>query len=785
MTRYDTWLSTVALSALAVAAPAFGQATSTPAAATLHSAATPTANEGNTTQNAVTNNGQLEDIVVTAERRSTDVQHTALAITALSGDEVTRGGGISAASLVSAVPGLGVTTATPIQNIFIRGVGGGVINNYGDPAVSYNIDGVYIQRPFGGPSGTYYDLDRIEVLKGPQGTLYGRNATVGAINVITKAPKFEFGGGAGIEFGNYGDLQTNGALNIPLSDTVATRFAFKTNQHDGYLTNGYNDARSVAGRASILFKPNSDLSLRITGDYFHDTSKGPQVIFIYQKDDSQKFTDPGNPWFGLQLPPCTVPIQCPTIPTTYLTNPIPVAGSDAFTNNKVFSLKAQLDYDLGPATLTVIPAYVDSDIAFRTYTGGYVSNTRFLSHQYSLEARLGSTGAGPLKWVVGGFYYGERMNAYNDFSQPQGFVVFNVPHQNDTSYAFFGQATYSLTQSLRVTGGLRWTGEKKSQDGYSLISNVPAAACTGGGATLEPGPEIPQRCRLINTGGTKETNVTWKAGVEFDAGPRSLIFANVSTGFKAGGLFLGAPPNTYRPEHLTAYQVGAKNRFLDNKLQVNLEAFYWDYKDQQVYSFANVRPAGFANYPINEDGWLKGVEAEVVLLPTTNDRISANIVYEDGKYTRYTNPGATLFIPPATTIVVVPASTLTNVARPAIPKWNGTVSYQHTFDLSSGADLVFGANAHFESGAWFDLTHRANSYRAGYAMIDGSLTYNASDDKWSVSLFVNNVTNKAVIYGGTALVYNKSSAYSPPNPNAWTVSIYPPRTYGVRLSAKF
>lgn len=768
--KIDTrWLGTVALGALAFATPAFGQA------AAASQAATPTTGDGS----------GIKDIIVTAERRTNDVQHTALAITALSGDELTRVGATNAMSLISAVPGFGVSNTAQLQTIFIRGVGGGQVNNYGDPAVSYSVDGAYIQRPYGGPSGTYYDLDRVEVLKGPQGTLYGRNATVGAMNVITKAPRFEFGDDVGAEFGNYGDFQANGALNIPLSDTVATRFAFKVNQHDGYLTNGRNDAKSVAGRASILFKPRDGLSLRITADYFHDTPKGPQQIFIYQQSDSQKFTVPDSPWFGLQLPPCAVTIRCPTLPTTFLTTPIPAAGVDPFTDNKVYSLKADLEYDLGPATLTVIPAYVNSNIAFRSYTGGYESNVSMLARQYSLETRLGSSGSGPLKWVVGAFYYAERARAHTDFSQAQGFIEFNVPHQNDTSYAVFGQATYSLTHSLRLTGGLRWTKEEKSQDGYTLLPNVPAATCTGSGATLEPGPEIPLRCHLVNTGGISDTDVTWKAGVEFDAGPRSLLYANVSTGFKAGGLFPGAAPNTYLPEHLTAYQIGSKNRFFDNRLQLNLEAFYWDYKDQQVYSTTNVLPAGLASRPVNEDGWLEGVEVELVVALTRHDRFSANLVYEDGKYTRYTNPGASFFIPPATTIVVVPASTLTNVARPAIPKLNGTVSYEHTFDLAKGADVVFGASSHFESGAWFDLTHRADSYRDAYAMVDARLTYNAPEGKWSIGLFVNNITNKAVVYGGNSVIFQKSLAYVPPNANAWSVSIYPPRTYGIRASARF
>lgn len=728
---------------------------------------------------------QIEDIIVTAERRTTDVQHTALAITALAGGDLMNSGVNSAAGLVAAVPGVAVNTNIPIQNIFIRGVGGGIVNNYGDPAVSYNVDGVYIQRPFGGPSGTYFDLDRVEILKGPQGTLYGRNATVGAANVITRAPTFDFGGNIGGEFGNYGNVQTNGALNLPISDTVATRFAFKTNYHDGYLTNGFNDARSVAGRASILFKPNSDLSLRVTADYFHDTSKGIQTIFIYQANNNQKYTVPGNPWFGTKPPGCAITIQCPTIPSTYLTTPFGVTGNDANNDNKVWSVKAELNYNLGPATLTVIPAYVDSDINYRFYSGGFVGDAIYRSKQYSLEARLASNNDGPLKWVAGAFYYAERQNSSNQFLQPSGFFVFSVPHQKDTSYAFFGQATYSITDSFRLTGGLRYTNEVKSQDGTTLVVNVPPPTCLAAGATLVPGPEIPPRCQVLNSGRLSASNVSWKAGVEFDAGSRSLLYANVSTGFKAGGLYMGAPPNTYRPEKITSYQIGTKNRFFDNKLQVNLEAFYWDYRDQQIYTFANVRPAGFASYPVNANGWLKGVELNVVALPTPNDRVTIDLVYEDGKYTKYDNPGATLFIPPATNIVIVPASTLKNVERPAIPKLNGTVSYQHTFDISSGGNVAFNVSAHFETGAWFDLTHRRNSYRDAYAMGDARLTYNAPEDKWSVTAFVNNFTNAAVVYGGSSLIYSRSAAYVPPNPDAWTVSIFPPRTYGLRFNANF
>lgn len=727
----------------------------------------------------------IEEVVVTAERRTTDVQHTPLAITAITGDSLAKSGAVSATDLVQRVPGVAINTNIPQQNVFIRGVGGGVVNNFGDPAVAYNVDGVYIARPYGGPSAAFYDLDRVEILKGPQGTLYGRNATVGAVNVITKAPTFEKEGAVGFEFGNYNDVQSSGMINLPLSDSVAVRFAFKSNKHDGYLTNGYNDADSFSARASLLYKPNDAFSLRVTADYFRDTSKGQQSIFIYQGSNSQKFTDPGNPWFGTQLPPCSIAIQCPVMPSSYLSTLVPVGGADPSNDNKVYSLRGELTYNFGGAELTVVPGLVISDIKGRFYTGGFTGDTDYYAKQYSLEARLASRGDGPLKWLLGAFLYKEDQDAFNQFYQPQGYATFIVPNQIDKSWALFGQATYSFTDRLRGTVGLRYTKEDKTQDGVSILPNVSAGLCTGAGGTVLPGPEIPQRCQVSSVGSTSADNVSWKVGLEFDITPSSLLYANISTGFKAGGLHMGSAPNSYLPERITSYQIGSKNRFFDNRLQLNGEVFYWDYKDQQIYTFQNIAPIGFASFPVNADGWLAGAELNSVFLLTSNDRFGLDVVYERGQFSKYVNPGATLHIPGGPTIVISPAQTFIDAERPAIPKWNGTFSYAHTFELSGGANFVLEGNTHFESGAWFDLAHRTNSYRGGYSLENVSLTYNDADHRWSATLFVNNVTNKAVIYGGSSLTYTKSAAYAPPNTDAWAVTIYPPRTFGIRISAKF
>lgn len=729
----------------------------------------------------------LEEIIVTAERRSTDVQDTALAITALPAVQLERSGVNSAFGLTALVPGVTMNSNQPIQNIFVRGVGGGITNNYGDPAVAFNIDGVYIQRPFGGPSGTFFDLDRVEVLKGPQGTLYGRNATVGAINVVTRLPTPRLEGSVGGEVGNYGNVQANGAINLPLSERLALRAAFKTNQHDGYLTNGYNDADSVAARLSLLYQPSDATSLRVSADYFHDTPRGPQTVFIYQASDGQKYTVPGNPWFGLELPPCAVAIQCPTMPSSFLplASRYPVAGSDAFVDNTMYNLRAELNVEFAAGTLTVLPAYVSTDAEFRYYSGGFLSNTDYAADQYTLEARFASNADSDVSWLVGAFAYAERMDSFNEFNQPQGFLSSWVPNQKDDSYALFGQVTYPVTDVLRLTGGLRFTTEEKSVDGETFLVNVPPPTCLAARGSLVPGPEVPPRCRIPNAGSTDEDNVSWKAGIEYDLAAESLLFATVSTGFKAGGLYFGTPPNTYRPEQLTSYQLGSKNRFFDQRLQLNLEVFLWDYEDQQVYTFANIRPAGFANYPVNADGWVRGAELNLIAAPTDKDRFTLDLVYLQGEFEEYVSPGATLVIPPSTVITIVPPATFRDTDRPNTPTWNGTVSYERRLTLSGGGQLLFNLSSHFESDTSFDIARRRFSDRDAYHMEYARFTYVHPDNRFSVTAFVDNLADEDVFYASTTGVWSKSVTYAPPNPNAWAVSIYPPRTYGLRFDINF
>lgn len=714
---------------------------------------------------------QLEEVVVTAERRSTDVQRTPVAITAVAGEALERAGVINPVGLQNMVPGLSLTGGNSFPNVSVRGVGGGTVNSYGDPAVAFNVDGIYIGRAFG-PNASFYDLDRVEVLKGPQGTLYGRNATVGAINVISKRPTFKFEGEANLQVGNYDDREFGGAVNLPLSDKVASRLAFKRVTHDGYLTNGYDDADNVAARGQLLIEPSAELSILLGIDYFHDGSKGPGNIALYAGGVNQRYLDPGNPWYGLPAPPAG-----PAHAVTFTNAVVPVFGDDGYVDNDQTTLRAEVNWDLGFAKLTVLPAFVKTKANFRNYLTGFSSDIRSDTDQYSTEARLASQNEGKLKWLLGAFYFDEKQETLNSFLQAPGYFQFVVPHQLDKSYAVFGQATYSLSDAVRVTGGLRYTWENKSQDGFTDFPGLPTCP--------SPGFRTPDgRCRFGNTGDLTFEKVNWKLGVEWDVGERSLLFANVSTGFKAGGFFMGLAPNTYRPEKITAFQAGSKNRFLDNRLQINADVFYWDYKDQQIPTFANIQPAGFAVRPVNADGWLAGTEINLTYLVADNDRVGLDVLYERGRFARYDVPAVTITLPNGFALPIVAPKTYRDYPRTNLPEWSVSLNYQHKWKLENGGIVALDASTHFETAAWYNIDHIPGTRRDAYMMSSGSLTYTTPGDRWTLAAYIDNIENKDVItYGGFGV--SNGVVYRPPaNPNAIFTGIRPPRTFGLRLRAK-
>ncbi|MEO6338701.1 MAG: TonB-dependent receptor, partial [Caulobacteraceae bacterium] len=509
----------------------------------------------------------LEEVVVTAQRREENLQRAAIAVSAVTGNALTQQSITQATDLTRMVPALQVAPASSLTQIYLRGVGTFGANAFAEQGVAFNLDGVYLSRP-AAPAGLFYDLERLKVLKGPQGTLYGRNATGGALNVITAKPKLgQTNGYVTAEYGDYNAFKAQGAVNLALGDKAVLRISGQHAKHDGFYSDGYDDENTNAVRAQLRAEVSPRVDVTVMADYAKvggQGSGGSIIPLLFGKGDER--LGPSDPRvIAAYLS------RAPTAPVPQI-----IAKDTGYQDNHFAGISATLNADLGFAKLTVIPAYRDTNLDFVGYASSFLIDFTEKSKQKSLEVRLANS-IDKLNWVIGAYAFDESVKANQFFDQASNGTVVNS-ELGTKSFAAFGQATYALTDKFRVTGGIRYTTDNKTQatqaETRPFVGFVP------------PGPPafIPIILSIPSTAVTDVdfNKVTWKGGVEYDLGPQSLLYASVSTGFKSGILFSATGRNYSEPETLTAYTIGSKNRFLDNRLQLNVEGFYWDYKNQQV-----------------------------------------------------------------------------------------------------------------------------------------------------------------------------------------------------------
>ncbi|ATE65146.1 TonB-dependent receptor [Rhizorhabdus dicambivorans] len=700
----------------------------------------------------------IEEIVVTAERHAQNVQRAPLAIQVFDAESALRAGLTSAADLAKLTTGLDVSAGGASTQLYIRGVGDTSFNPLANPGVAFNVDGVYVARP-ASIGGNFYDIARVEVLKGPQGTLYGRNANGGSINIITHEPELgSTGANLNFEAGNYSLAHVSGAVNFPLGAEMAIRGAFNIVSRDGYLSDGTNDDRQQSARLRLKWAPESgNLTLLLNGDYSHLDGDGVGYVWLPRRPGASKWEAAGSRAgvdYRNSFPPFG-PLLTDNLPPQYQ-------------NSDLWNVSAQLDWNFDFATLTILPAYRHSDVKTAAFPTLEQSEDNRGS-QKSIELRLGNSGA-DLTWVLGGYYFtessvGSQTDRGGDPIQSVKFV-----YEPDTdAYAAFGQATVSLLDGLRLIGGLRYTYEKRRLDG--TMSNQSPLLGTPG-AILEV---FASRAAFDGT--------TYKLGLEFDLAPRSMMYATLSTGFKAGGLNQTIPPlAVYEPERLTAVEIGTKNRFFDNRLQLNATLFHWKYKDlqDQRLTFDTTGNLNFLFFNVGE-ATIKGGTLELVAKPLEGGTFSAAVEYADSNYDSFTFRVPALVFAPGSTGCptrvdgpdVVGDCAGFQVAR--VPRWTGTVSYEHEFMLTDDSAIVAGGSMKFASHRWLSTDFISAARGQPYAIFDANLTYRV-DERYSVSLFGRNLGNKAYHTGGLQQVFV---------PGLFAATIAAPRTYGVQAQFNF
>lgn len=694
----------------------------------------------------------LEEVTVTAQRREESLQRTPLAVVAVSGEELERAGVSEAQDLNKLVPGLKIGQTGVMTQFFVNGVGSGVANAFGDPTIAFNVDGVYMGRPTG-VNGAFYDLARVEVLKGPQGTLYGRNAAAGAVNVVTQKPTFEDSLQFGLDVGNYSLLRVSGVANLQLSDDMALRISGLSSNRDGYLSDGFNDEDDIAGRGQLLWRATDRLSLLLGTDYFHQGGMGWAAIPV-------PFVDSSDPWQGPTSDGVTAVLSAAT-PTVPVAQRIRFRPEDALVDNTNWGARLEGVWSAESFAVTGLGAFRSTHQISNIIPGAFEQYQNLIAEATSLELRAASTQPGRLQWLVGAYYSDESVNAWSETRRYfQGTSYLNLFPLTDRTLAFFTQETFSLLDDLRLTAGIRYTDEKKTEDGFNI-------AITG--------------VRVPAVGSASFSSTNPKFGIEYDLAEKSLLYASYSTGFKAGGFYQGLPPNTFRPEKLKSYVLGSKNRFRDDTVQVNLEAFYWDYRDKQFGTFAVINPApATALITINiPQVTFKGLTADLAFVPWQGGTVTLNAQYLDATNEEFTYPS---LVP----TVNCPWTRQTNggylidcsgkpLSQAPTFSANGTVL--QSFGLANGASMTAGLSTHYETRTLASQTmDYVNAlYQDAWWMFDATLTYQPADDRFSVQAFMNNIADKAVKTNG---------ASQPTTPTVYFANILPPRTYGLRFSMK-
>jgi iron complex outermembrane recepter protein len=709
----------------------------------------------------------IEDIVVTAERRESTVQDTSVSISAFDADAMKRQGIVEPADLHLHVPGFFFTEGggnSPITQIAIRGVGNENVTDGGDPGVAFHFDGVYLSRPTAA-AAAFFDTERVEVLRGPQGTLYGRNATGGSINVVSKKPTEEWDGLADFSYGNYSSIRARVAGGGPITDWLKFRVAAVREGHDGFLENVAPDSFCLDGkcndideqdvgaiRAHILLEPTEDTDLLFTVQYYWDDGAAGQ----YRND-----------------------------PNTGATSPLPPTGDkrkirqDLDTsldlNAKLFTLRLDQDLELGPLGPMRLSAFVsyqeqkwrqDADNDFSEQPWSFTGWTE-PSEQWTGEIELASAGDSAFNWIVGFFALSEEASIDFLFTDSNP-AVFPFRYESfgtflSHSYAGFAEASYDLSQfSFRL--GLRYTSDEKSkQSGFSF---------TALGAPPCPCPPAPFAPFVPDPQGDSWNRLTGRLVAEYRPADELMVYASVSKGYKGGGSLGGNPlqDNIYDPEDIWAYEVGAKTRWFEGRLQANLAAYYNDYEDLQVFILT-----GFGAHIENAaSAKVGGIELELVSVPFDALQLDATMAWNHAEYTEYTSADP------------VPAglggATTTDQSGNRLnrtPEWSVNIGSQYSFKLGSST-LTPRFDWHYQSEAFFRPYQLDRDRSPAWDQWNIRTTWEApptDHGQFSVELYMTNVEDNDHIMN---LSVGAGSELFPEQGN-----LHPPRLYGFRIGWEY
>ena len=690
--------------------------------------------------------GVLDEIVVTAERRSADMQDVPISISAFSGDQLEQSGVTGTLDLEMVTPGLSFSTNGRLGLVFIRGIGASSLSGpAADPSASTYIDGVY-QARFKGALVDLLDIERIEVLKGPQGTLYGRNSTGGAIKYVTQKPSMSFGGQLKAEVGNYNLKKISATVDTPLvEDTLLLRTSVMKKDRDGYQevvnhSGDGNDREDLSVvRFTLQYLPSDDLDILIHAVAMNDDG---------DVDGSKHFVDPNSVLFsGAQI----------------IDDPRKIASDFGHTEAPIRTraMDMTIKWSLDWATLTSISGYNDhtADPLFTDVdrTDVFVFNqgrrstpnspalpgTHGDSQAYTQEVTLASVGEEKLSWTVGAFYLQEDAFSLTGGDVNLPAVQLFTSNRNiadTTAYATFADASYSLTENLRLNAGVRYSHESKELS-FRFENN----GVIGDFKTIDD----------------SWSDWTPKIGMDYSFSDDVMIYFTVSEGFKSGG-FTFAGGASVDPEFVTAYEAGIKSMLLDGRLRLNASAFDYDYEDLQVQGFNFETLTNTASNAA--EAKIQGLEISASALLSESFQADIGLSWLDAEYEEY-------FKQVGAEIVDFSGNKLSQA-----PEFTANIGLAYSAEIDNAGSLTARLDYYYSTEKYYEESNSPIVVQDDYELINARISFVSQDEKWDMSVFGKNLTDELVQANGTT-----GGLWGQGFLGAFT----PPRTYGFSLAYNF
>jgi len=735
----------------------------------------------------------LEEVTVTAQRREQSLQVVPISVTAIDGDRIKEGGIMNVADVALETPNFTFTQFNVGEpQYYIRGIGNTNDSAGSDPAVATFIDDVYIGRS-GGTSMDLFDIDRVEVIRGPHGTLFGKNVVGGAISIYTRRPSSEFASRIGLTVGNFDQIMLRGMINGRMTENLSGKFTFSKQTRDGYVYNvtdslDYHDADNTSARAQLLYTPSDDVEVLFGLDYSKD-----DLVGNCRNVNNLSLNDA----FGVAEIFYEPVIEATTGGDIRKCSSTAGAGQE----REVGGALLRIDWSMEKATLTSITAYREADYSWSedlaglpwgTTTFNLIDQATEESDQISQEFRLTSAGGERFDWLIGAFYMEENVdraeNFIGAFGPPfaaQGFFLLDgdiIYAQGNTtkSSAIFGKLDWHITDTLSLSIGGRYAKDKKSIQ-QTLINQENPAGDVGFLTFIgHPDPQVVLGIPANGPGGmigylttgnaallsvpyTVPASDSWSeflpsADINWRLSDNAMVYFTYSEGYKSGAFQAQTPfPDQavvpLEPENVKNFEVGIKSELAGNRLRINASIFKMDYTNLQVFQLVGSLLVGG-----NAEATSQGVEIDATALLTDNWVAGFTYGYLDAEYDTY----------------ILGEADLSGNRLPRSSEHSWSVNTTYTANLSGGSALDFSAVYSAKSDFYFSPDNHPGSLEDGFGLLDASVTWRSAGESLSISIWGRNLTDEE--YRTHSIISNIAGTV-----DLWNL----PRTYGATVSYNF